>query len=106
MLYAFGSIFIFCEHGELVNNGFNEFNEELCQCDWYLFSIEMQRNLIIFNEYTQQPAIIRGFANTVCTREAFKKVKKVSFSISIVIRILIWWNRQCIKMVDFIIFLL
>lgn len=75
VFYAFGSICIFCEHGELVSNGFNEFNAELCQCDWYLYSIEMQRNLLVFIENTQQPAIIRAFANTVCTREAFKRVK-------------------------------
>lgn len=76
VFYAFGSIFIFCENGELVNKGFNEFNDELCQCNWYLLPIEMQRNVVIFIENTQQPAIIRGFANTVCRREAFKKVHR------------------------------
>ena len=76
VFWSFASIFFFCAFGEMVTHQFNVFDDELCQCDWYLFPIEMKRMMIIFMVNTQQPAIIQGFANTVCTREAFKKVKK------------------------------
>lgn len=68
-------IFIFCELGERVTQQFNEFNEQFCQCNWYLFPIEMQRMFIIVISNTQRPAIIEGYANIVCTRDAFKQVR-------------------------------
>lgn len=62
--------------GEMVCHQFNAFNEQLCQTDWYAFPIEVQRMLVIFMLDTEQPALIRGFGNIKCTREAFKNVTR------------------------------
>lgn len=67
-------IFFPCELGEMVTNQYELLDDELCQLDWYLFPIEMQRSLVIFMSFTQQPAMIRGFANVRCGRDTFKKV--------------------------------
>lgn len=77
LFWAFSIIFLYCEIGERVTHEFNEFNEQFCQCNWYSFSIEMQRMFIIVMSNTQRPAIIQGYANTVCTRDAFKQVRRV-----------------------------
>lgn len=74
VLYSLLLIFVFCEFGERVCSEFNVFNEELCRCDWYLFPLEMQKMLLIILSSTQQPASIQGYANTQCTRDAFKSV--------------------------------
>lgn len=58
----------------MVITQFNRFYDELCQCDWYLYSMEMQKMYSIFLKNSQQPAIICGYANILCTREVFKKV--------------------------------
>ena len=68
------TIFFFCEFGDMINTQFDEFDDQLRQCDWYTFPIEMQQLLVIFMTSTQRPAMIQGFANTECTRDAFKKV--------------------------------
>lgn len=71
MIWTFALIFFLCECGELVLSQFDAFNNQLYQCNWYLFSMEMQRMLVIFMINTQQPPTIHGFANT---RDAFKGV--------------------------------
>lgn len=66
------AIYTFC--GDAVSNQFELFNDELCQSKWYLFPIELQQILPIVVANVQQPTTVRGFGNTFCTREAFKKV--------------------------------
>lgn len=73
VFWSFAIIFAFCELGAQVTIQFNSINEELCQGDWYLQSIEVQRMLLIFMSNTQTPAIL-GYGNIVCTRNAFKEV--------------------------------
>lgn len=63
-----------CEFGEIVGKQFKLFDEELCQCNWYAFPIDMQQLLVTFMTNTQRTAVFRGFANTECTRETFKNV--------------------------------
>lgn len=74
MGYSFGAIFGFCEIGERVTHQFNAFNEKLCDSNWYSFPIEIQRIYLVVLVGVQNPSFIYGFAHTVCTREAFKKV--------------------------------
>lgn len=50
-------------------------NDKLYQCNWHLFPIEIQRMLVIVMTNTQRPSTVHGFANTFCTRDAFKGVK-------------------------------
>lgn len=72
--WSFLAIFCMCEFGEQVTNQFIKFNDELDQCSWYLFPMQLQRMLIIVMINAQQPAVIQGYANAVCTRFAFNKV--------------------------------
>lgn len=74
IFYTFFTLFAYCEFGERGTHQFNQFNERFCNCDWYLFPIEMQHIYAIGLVGVQQPVIIEGYANTVCTRDAFKKV--------------------------------
>lgn len=74
VFWTFILIFFFCELGEMVTDQFHQFSDELGQCSWYLFPIELQRMLVTFMVNAQQPVIIHGFGNTLCTREAFKLV--------------------------------
>lgn len=60
----------------MINTQFDEFYEELCQCDWYALPIDIQQMLVTFMISTQRPAIIHGFANTECTRMTFKIVNR------------------------------
>ena len=70
----FIAIFAYCEFGEQVMHQFNLYGETFCSCDWYLFPIEMQRIYSIALVGVQDPVIVQGYANTVCTRDAFKNV--------------------------------
>lgn len=72
--WIFTTIYFVCHLGENVTYNFNVFNEELCRCDWYLFPNEMQRVFLIVLSGAQQPIVIQGYANIVCTHETFKKV--------------------------------
>lgn len=74
LVWSFVLIFCLCQCGEFVMNEFDEFADELYQCNWHLFPVEMQRKLVIVMLNTQQSPTIHGYANTFCTREAFKKV--------------------------------
>lgn len=67
-------LFFCCELGEMVANRLNSLDNELCRCDWHVFSVEMRRFYIITMCNTQQATIIRGYGNMVCTRDSFKKV--------------------------------
>lgn len=74
LMFSFASIFLFCEFGERITYQFSLFNDRLCQCNWYAFSMEVQRIYLIALSDIQHPVLIRGFANTLCTRIAFKHV--------------------------------
>lgn len=66
-----------CEFGQMTTDQFVLFDEELCQCNWYAYPIELQKLLLVFTANSQRPAIFKGYANTECTRDAYKKVKKL-----------------------------
>lgn len=73
-------IFSLCELGETVTNQYEKLSDELYQCDWYSFPIEMQQMFVTFMSCTQQPVFIHGYGDTLtqCTRETFKKVIKLN----------------------------
>ena len=60
--------------GEMVTNQFDEFEEELSQCNWYMFSMKLQRIYMIVLVNAEQPTTVHGFGNIVCARESMKKV--------------------------------
>lgn len=72
-------MFCVCEFGQRVNGHFETFDNEVGQCRWYLFPLELQQMLVIATMNTQQPVMIQGFGNIPCTRESFKMVKKSEF---------------------------
>lgn len=74
MVWSFFMIAIYCEMSEKVIAAFDEFNDELVGCDWYLLPNELQQMYLTFILNTQQPKIIRGYGNILCTRDTFKKV--------------------------------
>ena len=74
MLWSFVMIFFFCEFGEMLTKQFNIYDEVLCQCNWYSYPFDIQKVLLIVMVNTQQPTILRGYANMFCSRGFFKQV--------------------------------
>lgn len=83
--WSFVAIFCTCELGEQVADTFIKFNDEIGQCRWYTFPIELQRMLATVILNAQQPVIIQGYGRALCTRNAFNKVKSASSSLSVAI---------------------
>lgn len=67
--------FCMCELGEQVAEQFIKFNDELAQCSWYTFPIELQRTLATVILNAQKPVIVQGYGRALCTRNAFNKVE-------------------------------
>lgn len=67
--------FLFCDFGQQVTNQFSEIDDMIYFCDWYTFPEEVQRILPIVMATAEQSVFLEGFANLMCTREAFKKVE-------------------------------
>ena len=76
LAWTFALIFSVCELGEQMSNGFDSFDDKLCQCDWYSFPIQLQQIYLIFLSNTQQPTNIACYGNISCTRDTFKKVSE------------------------------
>lgn len=74
MFVGFVGTFTCCNFGEMTSYQFEMFDEQLYQSNWYLFSNEMQRMLIVFMSFTVQPAILHGYGNVEATRATFKQV--------------------------------
>lgn len=74
-MWSYTLTFLQCEFGDRVAEQFWTFDNELEQCDWYLFPIDTQKMLAIAIAHAQQPVIVRGFANIKFTRDSFKKVR-------------------------------
>lgn len=74
MFWSLALLWSACNLGEMLTKHFEMFDDALGQCDWYLFSIEIQRMLVIIMSNSQRPAILTGYGNIQCTRETFKKV--------------------------------
>ena len=65
---SFMILFVLCELTQIITDEFASFNDELNQFAWYSFPIKMQQILIIVMANAQQPTVIRGFGNILCTR--------------------------------------
>lgn len=73
MFWSFIQMFVFCNFGEYVNNGFEELSDRLYCCDWYSFPCEIRRMLPIVMIATQKP-VLRGSGDIPCSRESFSEV--------------------------------
>lgn len=74
MFWSFILVYVFCEKSEMIANQFKQFEEELCQCKWYLYSVQLKRIYIIVVANAQLPTTVHGFGNIVCARESMKRV--------------------------------
>lgn len=66
--------FLVCEFGERVSREYEILHYELCKCEWYTLSIEVQRIYSIFLAHTQQTPNIYAFGHINCSRYTFMKV--------------------------------
>lgn len=80
IIVVFGLLFVICEFGERLMNKFEEFNDGLCECQWYFHPIGLQRMYLTFGVETQQPVYIRGYGNVSTTRDTMKKVSLIIYS--------------------------
>lgn len=67
-------MFIICELGERLSSKFVTFSDALQQCNWYSFPKGIRKVYVPILADAKQAVIIKGFANTLCARESFKKV--------------------------------
>lgn len=74
MCWSFAFVFVICEFGQKLSDGFNEVDDEIGQFDWYLCSMEIQKLLPILIIVTQKPISLKVFGSISCDRENFKKV--------------------------------
>lgn len=75
LIQIFALVCTVCLFGENVTTQFEKFKKTLCQCDWYLFPIELKQMYVVFVAFTQQTPKIHGYGNIACTRVTFKKVR-------------------------------
>lgn len=71
---SLGPIFFYCELGEIIGRKCNMFDQELYECEWHAFPIELQKLMLTFMSNTQRGCVFQGCVNTVCTRDSFKSV--------------------------------
>lgn len=71
--YAFGLMMGVCELGQRMSNGFDQIDDEIEKFDWYLFSHQMQRMLLIILMEVQQSVEFNYFGSISATRENSKK---------------------------------
>lgn len=74
LIMVLAAFLVYCELGERISHQFNMYNQKLSNLNWYSFPIKMKRIYLIVLTGVQDPVIICGYAKTVCTRDAFKKV--------------------------------
>lgn len=74
LFWSFALVFLTCEFCEQLTKHFEMLEDAVCQCNWHLFSLKMQRIFVVVLTSAQQPVAIEGFGNALCTRDAFKKV--------------------------------
>lgn len=67
-------LFLFCHFGDEVTNRYIEVNDLIYKSAWYLYPIEIQKDLRFVMRLAQRPVFMQGFANIKCTRFIFQKV--------------------------------
>lgn len=81
MVLLFVTMLIFCEVGEKVSNVFSEFEYEIGQIKWYLFSNSNRQLLITIMCFGQKPIALDGFGSIKGSREVFKEVSPFQIKI-------------------------
>lgn len=68
-------LFVACEVGQRSSNEFNGIYDSICQLEWHLYPIEVQKMFVLIMMYTQEPLEIAFFGSSTCSRDQFKKVQ-------------------------------
>lgn len=67
-------MFLFCEFGEGVSNGFSEIGIAIDQLDWYQLPHELWPILLTVTIVTHKSFGFGGLGRASCAREVFKRV--------------------------------
>lgn len=67
-------IYFYCYFGDNVTSRFAHLHNIIYQCDWFLYPIEIQKDLAFIMSNAQKPVLLHGFANIYCTKIIFRKV--------------------------------
>lgn len=67
-------IYLVCILGQRMTDQFDEFNDELHQCNWFTFPMGMQKMYAIFVHNAQQQMGLQGYGNLLCSRDTMKRV--------------------------------
>lgn len=67
-------LYICCDFGNRVTQGFEEVEIELNQLPWYLFPLDVQKNVPMMIALSQKSMLIKGFGSADCNRETYKLV--------------------------------
>lgn len=67
-------LYLICYFGDEVASHFRSISDSMYQSDWYLFSLEMKKSMIMVLAAAQKPVYICKFGQIHCTREIFKSV--------------------------------
>ena len=65
----------FCYFGDKVTTAFDDLNETIYQCDWYLFPMEMRKYIPAILRMAQEPVQMHAFGTYHCTLETLKTVR-------------------------------
>lgn len=77
--WTFAFVFVICEFGQKLSDGFNGIDDECGQFDWYLHSMEVQKLLPTLIIVTQKPISLKAFGSISGDRQSFKKVSPLFF---------------------------
>lgn len=92
---ALATVFIACELGQRLTDGFNDIELTIDQFAWYLFPIEVKRMLPMIIADAQQPVYLECFGSIGCTREVFKSVSWYEHSTNMEIKINLMFRDSC-----------
>lgn len=78
--WTFMYMFLGSELGQRVTVAFEQFDDRLNLCKWYLLPIDIERLYLMFLFDTQHSVYIQCYGGILCARETFKKVVSISTS--------------------------
>lgn len=79
-LWSFLAILVWCSLGERLIDEFYTIKDATYECQWYSYSIEVQRIIQLIIVDAQEPKILKGFGNISSSHETYKKVINISIS--------------------------
>lgn len=72
--WAFSGAFTVCDLSERMSNSFVSVGGLVDQFNWYNFTDDTQRMLLIIFIDVHEPVVFNCFGSVTCSRESFKKV--------------------------------